>query len=177
MEEQEGKEKKRIYWKDIIAKEEEKAEKMAQEAEAERIKLGKDGDDKGDEREVKEITSINPIADFTSMINDRKTDRVGEAISQMQKMIERFVESSLAGDLFDKAIDCLKGLREACVREDEAESFNKFAEKVKSKFQKGEKADFFKKMANNQITLITKHESKISSNVEQEEANAFLELD
>ena len=62
------------------------------------------------------------------MIKDRKVDRVGEAISQMQKMIERFIINSLKGDLFDKALDCIKELRKACVEEDEAPSFNRFAE-------------------------------------------------
>ena len=51
----------------------------------ERVKLGKDDDDKD---VVKEISSVNPIADFNTMINDRKVDRVGEAISQMQKIID-----------------------------------------------------------------------------------------
>lgn len=48
----------------------------------------------------------------------------------MQKMIKRQVDASIGGDLFDKAIECLKNLREGCVREDEAESFNRFLETV-----------------------------------------------
>ena len=56
------------------------------------------------------------------MINDRNTDRVGDAIMQMQKMVERFVTHSLKGDLFEKALECMKALREACVKEDEAPS-------------------------------------------------------
>jgi len=70
------------------------------------------------------------------MIKDRKTDRVGEAISQMCTMIERFVNTSLKGDLFDKAIECLKELRDACVTEDEAPSFNRYMERLKSLFSK-----------------------------------------
>ena len=57
----EAREKKRVYWKDIIAKEEEKVEKMAEEAEAERLKFGKP-DGEGD---VKEISSVNPIQTST----------------------------------------------------------------------------------------------------------------
>ena len=49
----------------------------------------------------------------------------------MQKMIERFVVHSLKGDLFSKAMECMTNLREACVKEDEAPSFNKFAERIK----------------------------------------------
>ena len=57
----EGKLKKRIYWKDYIAREEAKLEKRAEEAEAERLKMGpRDDDDKG----KKEVSAVNPIADF-----------------------------------------------------------------------------------------------------------------
>jgi hypothetical protein len=67
-------------------------EAAQQEAEYEKAKLGKGDDDKD---VVKEISSVNPIADFNAMVKDRKVDRVGEAISQMQKIIERFVSGSI----------------------------------------------------------------------------------
>ena len=79
-------------------------EKKAEEEQAERLKMGK-GDE--DDKAKKEISSVNPIADFKAMITDRKVDRVNDAISQMQKMIERFISTSLKGDLFAKALDCL----------------------------------------------------------------------
>jgi ATP-dependent DNA helicase 2 subunit 2 len=102
------------------------------------------------------------------MINDRKTDRVGDAIQQMQKLIERFVTHSLKGDLFTKALECMRTLRESCVKEDEAPSFNKFAERIKSLALKTatDSENFFKLMADAKLTLITKHESAISSVVE-----------
>jgi len=49
-------------------------------------------------------------------------------------MIERFVTNSLNGDLYQKAIECLKALRETCVKEDEGAAFNKYMEKLKKKF-------------------------------------------
>ena len=61
------------------------------------------------------------------MITDRKEDLVQPAIEQMEKMIKRFIESSMGGDLFDKALQCLQALREGCAKEDEAESFNTLA--------------------------------------------------
>ena len=159
-EELQGKEKRRIYWKDLIAQEEQKAEQR----QAEKLKLG---GERPDDDVVKEISSVNPIADFTKMINDRKTDRVGDAIAQMQKLIERFVTHSLKGDLFDKALECMKTLREACVKEDEAPSFNKFAERIKALALRTSNESFFGMMAEAKLTLITKHESSISSIVEQ----------
>ena len=58
------------------------------------------------------------------MITDRKQDLVAPAIEQMEKMIRRLIASSMNGDLFDKAMDCMLAMREGCVDEDEAESFN-----------------------------------------------------
>lgn len=96
----------------------------------------------------------------------------------MQKMIERFISTSLKGDLFGKAIDCLKELRAACIAEDEAPKFNRFAYRIRNVYSKGdEQSNFFLKVVAEGITLITKHESKLSSLVEQQEANEFLEFD
>ena len=123
-------EKKRVYWKDLIKREEDRLVKMQEEAEAEKLKFGdKDGDD---DKKVKEIGSVNPIADFRNIVKDKKVDRVAEGINLMQKMIERIINVSLKGDLFGKAIDCLKELRNACVDEDEAPKFNRFAQKIRN---------------------------------------------
>jgi len=131
-----------------------------QEQEAEKLKL--DGRDEDDDQVkkgiVKEIGSINPIADFNAMITDRKVDRVSDAISQMQKIIERFISNSLKGDLYDKAFECFKELRHACVKEDEAENFNGFAALMKSEFASGDQP-FFDKVKDAGVSLITKGES------------------
>ena len=96
----------------------------------------------------------------------------------MQKMIERFIIQSLKGDLYGKAIDCLKELRQACIAEDEAPFFNRFAYRIRNIYSKGnEQTNFFMRVAAEGITLITKHESKLSSLVEQQEANEYLEFD
>ena len=42
--------------------------------------IGDDGPGK-DDKAVKEIGSVDPVGDFKTMVNDRKTDRVGAAIS------------------------------------------------------------------------------------------------
>ena len=85
----------------------------------------------------------------------------------MQKMIERFIVTALRGDLFGKAIECLKELRLACIAEDEAPSFNRFAYRIRNSFSKGdEQNNFFLRVVSEGITLITKHESKLSSLVE-----------
>ena len=45
--------------------------------------------------------------------------------------------------MYDKAIECLKAFREACVKEDEAQIFNKFLERLKKLFANGTNKEFF----------------------------------
>ena len=78
----------------------------------------------------------------------------------MEKMIKRFIDSSMNGDLYDKALECLIAMREGCVKEDEAESFNTLAQVLKRN------PDFFVKMQQAKCSLITKIESALSSNVD-----------
>jgi len=73
---------------------------------------------------VKKIGSTNPISDFNQMINDRRYDRVESAITQMIPIIEDYIRRSRNGDLYEDALDCIRVLRQACVREDEAVYFN-----------------------------------------------------
>ena len=96
----------------------------------------------------------------------------------MMKMIEKFLATALKGDLFDKAIECLKELRRACVSEDEAPFFNRFAARIRKDHNKGDfEVNFFRRVVAEKITLITKDESRLSSLVTQEEANEFLEVE
>lgn len=62
----------------MIEQEEKKLENLNAEAAAERLK--NDKDHKAAEQDIKEITSINPIADFTKMMTDRKNDLVNTAV-------------------------------------------------------------------------------------------------
>ena len=62
----------------------------------------------------------------------------------MRNIIERYIKSSIQGDIYEKALDCLKVLREVCVKEDEAAVFNQFLQKVKQNHSNGEHLNFFK---------------------------------
>ena len=60
------------------------------------------------------------------MINDREIDRVDEALTQMKAIILEFVKHSIQGDVYEKAIECLRSMRKACKDNDEAQPFNEF---------------------------------------------------
>ena len=138
------------------------------EEEAARLKAGK-GDDE-DPDAVKQIGSINPIEDFKKMVADRKTDRVSPAMKQMKEIIERYVRSSLNGDLYEKAFECLQELRKAAIAEDEAPNFNSFMHKIKDNFSFGAHGGFFSMLQKAKLSLITSEESEISSVVTKQEA-------
>lgn len=86
--EDENKKRQRVYWRDIIQREEVKTKEEAKQIEEEeriaRLKVEQKGDGfEFKDDEVKEISSVNPIQDFKKMVSDRKVDRVSEAITQM----------------------------------------------------------------------------------------------
>jgi ATP-dependent DNA helicase 2 subunit 2 len=87
--EDENRKRQRVYWRDIIQREEVKTREEAKQIEEEervaRLKVEQKGDgfEFKDDDQVKEISSVNPIADFKKMVSDRKVDRVSEGITQM----------------------------------------------------------------------------------------------
>lgn len=161
-------EKRRVYWKDVIEEEEKKMETVVAEQQLERLKLDKEGGNKPPE-DKKEIGSLNPIADFRKMLSDRKEDLVEEAMSQMSQVIRRMVVSSMDGDLYDKAMECLLVMRQGSVDEDDVDDFNNLCKFIKSKH-----AAFFDLMKEQKITLISKAESRLGSKVTEQEAEQFL---
>jgi ATP-dependent DNA helicase 2 subunit 2 len=110
------------------------------------------------------------------MISDRKVDRVEPALNQMKDIIDRYIRGSINGDIYDKALECLLELRQACVSEDEAPFFNKFMETLKEKYSHDTHKDFFGLLIKMKLSLITSAESELSSIVTAQEAENFLKL-
>lgn len=83
---------------------------------------------------VKEIGTIDPVEDFRKMVTEKRADLVDSALTQMQRMIMRLVDESVRGNFFDKALECLREMRKACISEDEPDVFNKFLHHLKEKY-------------------------------------------
>ena len=60
-------------------------------------------------------------------------------------------------------METLKAFREAGVSEDEAPTFNKFLERIKDQHSTGPHSGFFEMMVKENVSLITRDESEISS--------------
>jgi len=171
---------KRVYWRDLISQEEDKEVKASPEEEQKQMEevnpvQAEKGKGVFEPEEVKEISVVDPITDFKKMIGDRHRDRVDEALCQMKNMIIRFIDESLVGSSYDRALECLIAMREACVKEDEAVEFNDFMYDLKEKYsaEKGKHRKMWDMIVEKKLTLITKEES-INSLVELCESEAFL---
>lgn len=80
---------------------------------------------------IKEISTVTPLEDFKKMINEKRMDLVDTALVQIQKMIIQLIRDSVRQNFFEKAMECLKEMRKACISEDEADKFNGFLRSMK----------------------------------------------
>ena len=118
------------------------------------------------------ISELDPEADFMRFLKDRTVDRVNQAIAQMQEMITRLIEHSFRGNTYDKALSCLRCLRQGCLDEDETGQFNAFMQ-MQVKGMDKTHPDFWTRLVDAGISLISKAESDTSL-IEPAEAVAFL---
>eukprot|EP00828_Plagiopyla_frontata_P035002 TRINITY_DN4569_c0_g1_i2.p1 TRINITY_DN4569_c0_g1~~TRINITY_DN4569_c0_g1_i2.p1 ORF type:complete len:303 (-),score=81.79 TRINITY_DN4569_c0_g1_i2:145-1053(-) len=125
------------------------------------------------EDQVKDISEMNPIEDFQTMISNKKEDLVETAVEQMSNLIRKLIINSLNGNFYPKAFSCLQALRKGCITEDEAVSFNDFLFDIRQDFAVGKHEQFWKIIVENNVTLITNSES-IESGITTEEAKEFL---
>ena len=129
-------------------------------------------DNQPEEEKVDRISDLTPLEDFETMMNDRKTDRVSTAIKLMEDYILRLLDRDFKGNMHNKAIECLKTLRNGCIKEYETLAFNKFMiEKIKN-LQKVH-LEFWNLVVDERITLISANECN-DSKVTLNEAKNFL---
>lgn len=116
-------------------------EEMAQQQKM--LKHKKFNIDDDEDKVVRNISPINPIDDFKSMITNKSVDLVDDAVGQMKKLILRYVNESIQGSFYKIAIECLRELRKGCINEDEAETFNLFMYEIREKFSQGKQINFW----------------------------------
>ena len=72
----------------------------------------------------------------------------------MKGRILQLVNDSIHTQFYGKAVECLKALREGCMRETESEAFNSFLHKLKADYEAKRRDDFWRLLAPNGLTLI-----------------------
>lgn len=139
-----------------------------------RTKLGDDSLKSLAGEKVSVINSTDPVGDFKKMIHRRDMDMVEEAFSQLKKMVINIVDSSFMNQNFEKAIDCVKVMREEAIKEDEPKVFNDYLKELMDTY-KDRKNGFWNEIQSvNKITLISNAECD-ESDISPEEAAQFLD--
>lgn len=128
----------------------------------------------GDHLDV--IGTTTPVQDFEKIISRRDRDMVDTALAQMKAVIQKLVQDSIQGHLYDKALECAVALRKGCVVEDEPEDWNDFLRLCRSEYKMGMHRDFWARIVRAQLSLISDDECALSS-IGAAEAIAFLHED
>ncbi|CAL1541131.1 unnamed protein product [Lymnaea stagnalis] len=123
--------------------------------------------------DVTEVGSVTPIEDFRALVSRRDKDMFEEACEQMQKRIEQIVMLSFGQQTYSKALDCLKTLRQECVKKSEPKVFNSFITNFKVILIAKSKRDFWDQVVKGKQGLIYKKECE-ESGISKEEADKFL---
>ena len=127
-----------------------------------------EGDEEGKKEEPNEISIQFPIRDFKKMVEFRYKDLTEPAILKMIEVVRKLLKESFKGSLFEKAVKCVKVLREVCVDQDEGEMFNEFMQKAADEFGVKEFYDLWKLMQDEGVLMISCEETDTSVRSSQE---------
>ena len=117
-----------------------------------------DGSDELMRDRVDAVSTVNPVDTFKAML--RRRDDVTVHDRAMREMVERinaFIEGSYGDQLYGKAMECVGVLREACVRDKEAHTFNEWMESIKVRY-KGGRSGWWEYMHKESVRLIDESE-------------------
>jgi len=133
------------------------------------------------ETSVKDIGSMNPVEDFKAMVNQQDATILDKALHKMTAMILNLIRNAISNQSYEKILNCIKVLRETCIKEDEGNFFNDFMKDLKKNLtipDVDEKIyihrDFWQVMIDNEMNLIKSEEGK--EGVTEEEYAKFLEI-
>ncbi|KAF1323366.1 Atp-dependent dna helicase, partial [Globisporangium splendens] len=124
-----------------------------------------------DSGDVTSVGSMNPIADFESLLDLSKSNRSKRAVAVhgMETQIATFLTSG--SSFYRKAVQCLSHFRKCSVEILYSSQFNDFLMKLKTTL--GETSDAWKAIENDSITLLSSDDDPTLS-VTPAQARAFL---
>ena len=116
-----------------------------------------DGDELMRDR-VDTVSTVNPVDTFKAMLRRRDDVTIHErAMREMVERINAFIEGSYGDQLYGKAMECVRALRDACVRDKEAHTFNEWMEASKARY-KGGRSGWWEYMRKEAVRLIDESE-------------------
>eukprot|EP00916_Digyalum_oweni_P026347 GHVL01043276.1.p1 GENE.GHVL01043276.1~~GHVL01043276.1.p1 ORF type:complete len:595 (+),score=144.45 GHVL01043276.1:385-2169(+) len=163
---------KKIFWRKFI----EEKEKMITKIDVKKIKIDEEEEKKNEKKIEKkdiQISTMDPVRDFNKFISTEDTQIIYEAMNQMTELINRCATQSLGSQLFPKAIECLKALRNACITNSKTSVFNSCIISLRDKCKgKKKKEELWQMMMSQNLTLISVEEEL--SGVSVSEAHSFF---
>ncbi|CAF0990776.1 unnamed protein product [Didymodactylos carnosus] len=124
---------------------------------------------------IKQIGSVTPMEDFKTIIESQSLP-FEEACRQLRDQITDLIQNSFGDAFYLKALACLIGLRETCIQKLEPNVYNDFIRNLKKWLQTIARKDFWDKIVQEKLTIISSNEC-IESNVFPAEAESFLAED
>jgi len=120
------------------------------------------------------ISPSNAIPEFKQILENAETvEVVRDAVVQMGGVVEQLITESMGDSAYDRAVECIRVMREECVEMEEPGAFNDFAKGLKEKLLKGDlggdRSEMWYKMRVTKLGLIGKGVSNVSE-VDDEEA-------
>ena len=132
---------------------------------------------------VDKVGPLRPLDDFLAMMSRRDDPAiVPRAITEMIGQIKYQLEQSYQGSNYEKALNCIKGLRTECVKVEEADKFNAMLGSLKAECAptaaqpRKKHADFWNRM--HAVPILPIHAGEVAaSSVSEEDANNFYSDD
>lgn len=123
------------------------------------------------------VGEVQPLMDFATILKsaeDGGEDRSEVACSGMMQVIRKFVGPEGDAMYYDKALECVKALRKACLEYHMERKFNDFLNLLKEGLLfNGGHHEFWDKLIQNRVSLVTKDESN-DVQLSTQDAEAFL---
>jgi len=185
--------KKNDVFKDVGNDEKKDEEKSADSASQQKEEFALN--DVAGKEQVKKISVTDPVDDFKNLIeNASNEDERAEACRQICAIIMRLVTESFLDQHYQKALSCIRALKEYCIKIETPKAFNELYEDLKSTCVGKRRQDFWDFLATNNVDAIHDPKSVDISNAnsdkqpmeveeeetsvdkESEDADALLDL-
>lgn len=120
------------------------------------------------------ISASNAIPEFKQVLeNAEDVEVVRDAVMQLGDIVSELIKDSMGDSAYDRAVECIRVMREECVEMEEPAVFNDFARGLKTKLLAGDlgghRNEMWYKLRVNKLGLIGKSLSDVSD-VDEEEA-------
>lgn len=114
------------------------------------------------------ISNSRPLADFKKNVAS-EVDLVTKAVEDMCAIIPEVVDASFSSQRYEEALDCMKELRDVCLKEDEIDAWNNFLRKFKATCKSSDfrNKDFWKHVrgVGRKLSLISDTEAEANDGI------------